>query len=152
MPRLSRFLLGALFALTFALAGCEHVCGLIYCPEGLVITFDASFTGPGVYDIEIVDVPEMLGPVDCTLAPNGFLTDAGTSWGTGLRCASAFPHQEEDGMELVQDFQPKTINITVRSEGVVVAKKTFPLTFATTEPNGAGCGTCNHALVTMSLN
>jgi hypothetical protein len=152
MTRLSRSLPIAPFALTLALAGCEHACGLDYCPAGLVITLDASFTGPGVYDIEIVDVPEMLGPVDCTFAPNGFPTDAGTFFGGGLRCASAFPHDEQDGMELVQDYQPKTIMITVRSEGVVVATKTFPLTFDTTEPNGAGCGTCTHALVTMSLN
>jgi hypothetical protein len=150
MTSLSRSLFAALFALTLPLAGCHDGCALTVCYQGLVITFDASFTGPGVYDIEVVDVPEMLGFVDCTFAPNGFLTDAGTSWGTGLRCASAAPHSEQENIEIVEDYRPKAIIITVRSEGAVVAKKTFPVTFNTVDLGG--CGTCNHALITMSLN
>jgi hypothetical protein len=153
MTKLSRSFLAGVLALTLMLAGCNHACGLEVCFDGLVITFDSSFVGPGTYDISVVDVPLMFGPVaSCTYAPNGFLTDAGTGWGWGLRCASQLSHTELDNMEMIHGFQPKAIQITVRSNGVVVAQKAFSLTFTTTELNGPGCGTCTNARVTMSLN
>jgi hypothetical protein len=153
MSTVSRSWLAALIALVLTLGGCKGSgCDLEVCFSGLVVTLDDSFKGPTVYDVNITEITPLgeMGPIShCTWAPNGIATDAGTSWGEGLRCQSVYAHSEQGNIEIVQYYQPKTIDITVSVDGVVVAQKMFSVSFTN---ENTGCGPCNHALVTMSLN
>ena len=122
MTRLSRSLLAGVLPLTLMLAGCNHTCGLNVCLDGLVITFDSSFKGPGAYDISVVDVPLMFGPVARTRhvrAGTGSSRTPGRGGGGGCAAPPNFVIRELNNIEMIHGFQPKEIQITqFAQEGV----------------------------------
>jgi hypothetical protein len=128
---------------TLGLGGCdEHGCTLIGSLNGLLITFDDSFTVGKTFDVtisEVTQTPEIVPVMNCTLTP------------PDIACASGLFHAEQFGGVVIADDKPSRLDIAVSSNGMKLAEKQFDVVFTTKEPNGPGCGTATSATVTMSL-
>ncbi|HEX3695481.1 MAG TPA: hypothetical protein VH374_08820 [Polyangia bacterium] len=139
-------LLALSFLGIFGLGGCdEHACGLVAYPNGLLITFDDSFTTGQTFDVTISEVtttPEIVPVMNCTVTGGS---------PAEIACASGLFHAEQFGGVVIADDKPSRLDIAVSSNGMKLAEKQFDVVFTTSEPNGPGCGTATSPTVTMSL-
>jgi hypothetical protein len=137
-------------ALLLAMTGCEgRDCTLIGCTEGLVISFDDSFTAGTTFDIEISEItarPEVVLLMTCAYTP----ATPGTA-GEKLLCQSSAAHSELGKAVQIRDERPSRVSIEISSGGAVVSERTFDVAFTTKEINGPGCGTCTRAAITLGL-
>jgi hypothetical protein len=138
----------ALILVALAPAACSsRECATVGCLDGVTINLGSGFAPGQTYALTVSDLSAAMALTiaTCTYAPSTAAGVAGM-----LTCASLRPHMEFPPSILIRQWQPTRIEVKVTSGGAPVTDQTFDVTFASSEPNGSGCGTCTQASVTVT--
>ena len=150
MSRTGRRFAGALTLLAtlpFASSGCGQACSAIACLDGLNISFAGWFELGKTYDITLsvlTATPEVVPIVHCSYSdPAG--------GGPGLLCSSASQFTASGNQLSIKDDTIKNLRVTISADGAVVGQQDYQVAFTSSEINGAGCGICTNASVTVDF-
>ena len=137
-----------LASLPLALSGCgSQSCSAIACFDGLNVSFVGSFEPGTTYDITLsvlTPTPEVVPIMHCSYSdPAG--------GGSGLLCSSASPFTASGAQLSIKDDTIKNLRVTMAADGAVVGQQDYQVAFTSSELNGAGCGVCTNANVTVDF-
>lgn len=134
--------------------GCEtsetKACTLIGCESGFQVNLQTAAWASGTWKVEAkVGAETRTCSVTLPLPSNGQATCSGKLTLGTSGSALAPSQQSLTGVHLSDT--PTAVTLTVFRDGTLQASKDFAPTYATSQPNGAGCEpTCTQANATLS--